>query len=116
MGKVDLVKKITSRPAGPFEEPGFEALSTSGDPRARPYVVDKLTAALAKVGTHKLTGWRSGAWDKFRIAALHALVRVGTADDVALVEQLLAAAKKGEKGVVAAANATLEALRKPANP
>ena len=108
-GKVDLVAKILARPADWFQDPGFEALAGSGDARARPFVVDKLTAALAKVGAKKMLGWRRDAWRDYRLAALHALAKVGTKDDVALVDKVIATAGK-ERKVLEAAKVTRDAL------
>lgn len=109
-GKTDLVAKLMTRPAGPLDVAPFEALAGSGDPRVHAFIIDKLEAALAKVGSRKLLGWKRDAWRDYRIAALHALQKVGTKDDVALVDNVLASAGN-ERRVVEAGNAAREVFR-----
>jgi len=68
----------------------FETMAKSKDSRVRPYVVEKVRAALAKMAKYTPRGWQADAWQAFRKDALAALALVGTADDSALQDALRA--------------------------
>ena len=118
LGDHDLFADVTGGKYSWYEPPPYEIVATSRDARARLFVLERFRAAIAEVGTQKLKGWKITVWHKHRLDALAALEKVATADDVAFLDEVIAATpgkdKKENKVVAAAQRAREAALARPA--
>ncbi len=111
IGSHDLFADLASKKYNWHDAPPYAVIATSGDARARLFVLDQFRAAIAAVGTKKLVGWQAKAWQDHRIGALDAIAKVGTADDVAFVDEVVAATPAKDKKVLAAAKQARDAAQ-----
>jgi hypothetical protein len=111
VGDHDLFADLTSFKYSWHDFPPYKIVSTSRDSRARLFVLDTFRAAIAGRGDKKPKGSQVRAWQEHRLDALNALAKVGTAEDVAFIDEVIAATPPADKKVLAAAKKARDAAQ-----
>ena len=102
-GDRDLVGELIAKPWAWDRSAPYRALAASGDARARPFVLAEFAKHRETWRKKKLhAGWAKDAWRSHELSVLAALEKVGTAEDVPLVDEIERDEPK-DKGVAAAA-------------
>lgn len=88
-GDRDLVGELVAKPWAWDGWAPYAALAASGDARARPFVLAEFAKHRETWRKKKLrAGWAKDTWRSHELAVLAALEKVGTAEDVPLVDEI----------------------------
>jgi hypothetical protein len=107
VGKHDTVAIVAERltRTGWHDDPSFDilTLTMSKDARAVPAIAARLREHLATVAglKKKPSGWKLQNWTRWRRGTLDAIKTLGNAADVALVDEIVAAATDKDKKKIA---------------
>src|SRR5262249_57448559 len=86
------------RPGDWNRPPPYEILAATGDARVLPFVRASFNKYRATWRKKKLrAAWAVDEWAKHEVAVLRALEKVGTADDVALIDEVAAESGKDRR-------------------
>jgi hypothetical protein len=106
VGDRDLVAELIAAPADWNQPPPYEALAATGDARVRPFVLAAFAQHRATWRKKKLrAAWALDEWARHEVAVLRALAQVGTAADVALIDELAAEPHQDRRVTTAARRA-----------
>lgn len=112
-GTRDLVGEELAKKTTWMEPPPYGALARSGDPRVRPFALERFQRSRAayakKYGKKKPPTWAADLWRRHQLAFVGALALVGMDEDLALLDELAAGAGTGLLDAIANARAAISA-------